>query len=169
MTIQNLSPLRLRLPPLITTHPISHSIIYFPQNLPSSQIFQSSPLFTHLRLLAATEIQHLFISTRKSSRRRSRKPNVERETFPFYHFCRISYSKEKTSAPPTLSTCLLAAVISGNTRIVQQLLVFGVSVNIPSVRIAITDKALDILSLFVRYGGWDVNQEVEWCYSAPLS
>lgn len=76
--------------------------------------------------------------------------------------------KEKTLAQ-TLSTCLLVAVTSGNIQIVQQLLVFGVSVNIPSVRTAIADKALDILSLFVRYGGWDVNQEVEWCYPAPLS
>lgn len=62
--------------------------------------------------------------------------------------------------------CLLAAVTSGNTQIVQQLLVFGVPVNLPSVRTAITDKALDI---FVRYGGWDINEEVEWCYPAPLS
>lgn len=130
---------------------------------PSYQIFQSSPLSTHLRLLTATEIQHQF---------QPANPRVAEAEAQ----CRagdisvlpLLVQKEKTSAQ-TLLTCLLAAVISGNTRIVQQLLVFGVSVNLSSVRIAITDKALDILSLFVRYGGWDVNREVEWCYPAPLS
>ncbi|KXS96241.1 hypothetical protein AC578_5486 [Pseudocercospora eumusae] len=65
-------------------------------------------------------------------------------------------------------TCLVEAVRSGSTHLVHQLLSFGVTVDVRSIRIAITDKALNILSLFVRYG-WDINEHLEWCRPSPLS
>lgn len=75
--------------------------------------------------------------------------------------------EERTSAQ-TLQPCLSAAVTSGSEPLVHRLLSPGVPVDIESVRIAITLKALKILSLFVRYG-WDIDKEVEWCHPSPLS
>lgn len=115
---------------LTTTHPISPSPVHFPQNFPSSQIFQSSPPFTHLRLSTAAENPTPIYFNPPILASQKQKPKVERETFPSYQPLLQSLVRQEKTEAQTLSTCLLAAVISGNTRIVYQLLAFGVSVNL---------------------------------------
>nr|POE63633.1 isoform 2 of ankyrin-2 [Quercus suber] len=59
-----------------------------------------------------------------------------------------------------LQVCLWAAVDSGHESIVHKLLFLGVPMHIYMVPIAVRQKALSILSLFLRYG-WDINQYVD--------
>lgn len=111
-------------------------------------IMSDLPVFTPISkspILTAAEIQHLF----QPANPRVAKAEAQSRAgdISVLPLLQNLVQKEKTEAQ-TLSTCLLAAVTSGNPRIVQQLLAFGVSVNLPSVRTAITDKALDIFVTF---------------------
>nr|POE63630.1 isoform 2 of ankyrin-2 [Quercus suber] len=67
-----------------------------------------------------------------------------------------------------LQVCLSPAVESGNESIVHKLLSLGIPMHIFMVPIAIRQKAVNILSLFLRYG-WDINKEVEWCSPPALA
>lgn len=108
---------------LITTHPISHSPVHFPQSFPIKSdlpVFtpiHSSPTFNSRRNPTPIYSNPPILASQKQ-KAQSRAGDIS--VLP------LLVQKEKTEARE-LSTCLLAAVISGNTRIVYQLLVFGVS------------------------------------------
>nr|POE99559.1 hypothetical protein CFP56_78039 [Quercus suber] len=72
------------------------------------------------------------------------------------------------TSPQTLQICLSEAVASGNEAIDHKLLSLGVSVDITSIRYAVAHKAVNLLSLFMRYD-WDISKDIACCSPPPLS
>ncbi|KAH9819875.1 ankyrin repeat protein [Teratosphaeria destructans] len=67
-----------------------------------------------------------------------------------------------------LKICLRLALQSGNKDLVQKLLRLGVPIATSTICAAVDQKSLESMSLLFEYG-WDVNEELEWCYPGPLS
>lgn len=74
---------------------------------------------------------------------------------------------QKGTPLQNLKICLRHALESKNKDLVQNLLRLGVPIATSTICAAVDQKSLEFMSLLFEYG-WDVNEELEWCYPGPL-